>query len=70
MTKQIALLLCTLCLHFEQHNTQQDIFPYLRTYHIMLPCVRTGQRGQGFPVRLNEKADIPVKPPLMQGYTC
>lgn len=40
------------------------------SYHIMLPCVRTGQRGQGFPVRLNEKADIPVKPPLMQGYTC
>ena len=30
MTKQIALLLCISCLHFERHNTQQDIFPYLR----------------------------------------
>jgi hypothetical protein len=32
MIKQIALLLCISCLHFERHNTQQDIFPYLRSH--------------------------------------
>ena len=36
MTKQIALLLCISCLHFERHNTQQDIFPYLRINDLMI----------------------------------
>jgi hypothetical protein len=31
-TKQIALTCCVWCLHFERHNTQQDIFPYLRSW--------------------------------------
>ena len=31
MVKQIALLLCISCWHFERHNTQQDINPYLRS---------------------------------------